>query len=309
MQLRTLLCVAAAAVGCGDDDGAGDHDAAPRIDAARIVDAAASLPDAPAGADAASPDAALPTAPVPVAYWSMDQSDVAAGVLADLIGDVDGAVNGPVQDASGQVADALTFDGVDDTIDFGDSLDGVFAGADNAFTVGMWLKPGAPDSARVIFGKSSDTACNPDEDGRQWSLMVAADNTLRFVYQTVLPNNGKSVTSTTALDTPATWYHVAVSYDGAIDTAPEDRVAIYVDGADDSGSSTSVGTFPFDLVDVPARLAAGVRMDSAGAACTESGATFYEGAIDELAIWDRVLTPAEIASVHDRGLAGARLVP
>jgi hypothetical protein len=50
-------------------------------------------------------------------------------------------------------------------------------------------------------------------------------------------------------------------------------------------------------------------MDSAGAACTESGATFYEGAIDELAIWDRVLTPAEIASVHDRGLAGARLVP
>ncbi len=302
-------------VGCGGDDD-GDDDAPPAIDAAVVVDAVSNAPDAPTGdpdasssPDASPPDAGLPAVPAPIAYWSMDQADITTGVLADLIGDVDGTVNGPVQDATGQVGDALSFDGTDDIIDFGDTLDATFAGADNAFSVGMWLKPGAPGTARAVFGKTSDTACIPDEDGRQWFVSLAADNTVRFGYQTLAAGNAKVIASATALDTAGTWYHVVVTYDGSIDTAPEDRVAMYVDGVAESTTIVSLGAFPFDLVDVPSRLAAGVRVDSTGATCTETGSVFYLGSLDEVAVWDRVLTAGEAANAHTRGAAGARVVP
>jgi len=329
----SLLALISALPACGGDDDTGNDsadaarlatdasastfdataaapDATPAVtDAApALTDAAPALTDAAAMADASVPDAATATFRSPTAYWSMDTVDISGAALADLIGSVDGVIAGASADVGGQIGQALAFDGTDDYVDFGDSLDAVFAGSDRAFSVAMWLKPSAPTDGRIVFGKTSDTACIPDEDGRQW-IIVLSERIPRFTYQPLRAGSAHLVSAATTLDGTGTWVHVVAVYDGSIDTAPEDRVTLYIDAAAESTTYVGTGGFPFDLADSPARLAAGVRLDSTGTPCVESGSASYAGSLDELAIWDVALTADEVTAIHARGAAGNRLTP
>jgi serine/threonine protein kinase len=79
------------------------------------------------------------------------------------------------------------------------------------------------------------------------------------------------------------WHHVAVTRSGT-------NVVFYIDGAG-AGEAPYDSTFYFET---PAAI--GSRGDAAGG-------TFW-GMIDELAVYDRILSPAEISTLHRFGLAG-----
>jgi hypothetical protein len=87
------------------------------------------------------------------------------------------------------------------------------------------------------------------------------------------------------------WHHVAMTYDGSSAAA---GVKLYVDGAaeasvvqqDNLGSNTILNTVPFTI---------GSR---------ESGGVPFNGDIDEVEVFNRVLSPAEIQAIFMAGSAG-----
>ena len=84
----------------------------------------------------------------------------------------------------------------------------------------------------------------------------------------------------------AEWHHVAITYDASLSI-----FSGYVDGVPD-GTSIFAG----------AALPPGEPVVSIGG--HDSGVDVLEGMIDELAVYDRVLSASEILSIHTRGAAG-----
>lgn len=325
MKRSSTLSIGAVALvlgiaACSDDTTAPSPDVGPEM----LVPADASVDNtasADAGTDSAEADTiaadtvasdtvapdTLPTVVGPLAYWSMDSVDITASTLADGVGDIDGTIVGASTDNQGKVNEALSFDG-SSHVGLGDVLDDVFAGADKAFSMAMWVKPAGLGYV-TLMAKTGDTACDPQEDQRQLMLALTLEGKVSFVFQTLVFGNAQMVSTENAAVTVGQWSHVVVAYDGSVDTAPEDRLTIYVDGVSVSLTGVSLGSFPYDLPDSSAHLGLGVRLDSSGNACTASGAGTFEGSMDEVAIWDRVLDAAEAKAVYDGGVAGQRLVP
>jgi len=137
----------------------------------------------------------------------------------------------------------------------------------------MWLKRDQLTSPGAIEHLISS-------DGNEaWSVVIGSTNHLVFCKSFV----SFRVASSTPLDTVDVWYHVAVSYDGA-------TACFYINGA------------PAGCLFYGANL-----FGTGGRGYTIGGRGMtgtFAGLIDELTVYDRVLTAAEIAAIHSAGSAG-----
>jgi concanavalin A-like lectin/glucanase superfamily protein len=188
-----------------------------------------------------------------------------------LTGNVYGA---PIWNPSGgQSAGALQLDGVDDYVDCGN--DGAFAIIDR-ITVAAWVKTNdAGNGEHNPFVTKGD---------RTYAIKHNAGNTIEFfVYDPV----AKWCSATYAVNSSFNdqWHHVAGTYDGS-------DVKLYIDGIlKDTYSQVGTINNQTDHVNI------GSNSEEAG--------RFYDGAIDEVRIYNRVLDPSEILLLHDSpGLAG-----
>lgn len=100
----------------------------------------------------------------------------------------------------------------------------------------------------------------------------------RFVSQ---PSSFEQVPSLTAV-TPDTWHQIAVTYDRG-------AVTIYLDGAVDN---TGTMTHPLPSNAHPLVFGAEAARNVAGFA--------FNGLLDEIRIWNRALSAAELAAIHAR---------
>ncbi|MEZ4323031.1 MAG: LamG-like jellyroll fold domain-containing protein [Myxococcota bacterium] len=287
-----------------DADSDADTDADTDTDTDSDTDA-----DADTDADTDTDTGGLPAVPAPFAYWPLDDADVTGDQVAAAVGGLPGTLVGTTSDATAPVGEGRALDGIDDHIRFGDVLDGVTAGPDQAFSVSMWIRADSVSTDVTLFGKTSDTACIPDEDGRQWGTSLGAGGYPRFAYLTAVFADAQVIAADATTVAEGVWTHLLYVYDGAADSAAADRVTMYVDGVlVTQQSSIAFGAFPFDLQDSVAQLAFGVRVDSAGNVCNESGAVLFTGGVDELAMWDVALSASDAAAVHARGAAGVGLL-
>jgi hypothetical protein len=307
-SLSLLLAAALLAGGCSDDAG-GAADAG--LDATTLPDSqpdsaardrgpadAGPAVDTTATADAAPP----PSYAAPKAYWAMDSADVSGAKLAAKIGGLEGKLVNTSVDAQGQVGQGQALDGSSAYIDFGDVLDSTFAGANKRFSVAFWVKSAAGNAGKavILLAKEGDSGCTPAEDQRQWLTSLAKVGLAGFTYHKKLVGHVKLVMSKNTLGA-GSWHHLIFVYDGSVTTAAGDRVTIYIDGAKEQTTPAGTGDFPFDLEDSAAHLSFGVRVSSQGNPCTASGAGFFAGSVDELAIWDVALSDAEALELYTRG--------
>ena len=166
---------------------------------------------------------------------------------------------------------AASFDGVDDRVLVGDAYD--FAGT-AAFSVEAWINRGtvgAADKWRWTVTKHTVTA--PREG---WTIAIAPDsstNPQRVFFERWSGGTLHDVYATTAT-VAGTWYHVVATYDGA-------TMRIYVNGAQE-GSRASTLSLP-DTTH-PVRIANSF-----------AGTNHFDGRIDEVAVYTRALTAAEVA--------------
>ncbi len=215
---------------------------------------------------------------------------------------------------------ALYFDGTNDYVTFGASQ-GLETGLGvQTFTIEVWfMKTGAGvttstgtgglSSAIPLVTKGRGEAENSDVDmnyffGIDSTGVLAADFEECARSQTGCPATATNATQggqnfpargTTIIQNNV-WYHAAVTFDGRY-------WQFYLNGVQD-GSATDTGASRLPRWD--SRQHAGI-----GTAMTSSGATggFFAGVIDEVRIWNRVRTQAEIqADMNNELTSGNGLI-
>ena len=202
-------------------------------------------------------------------YWTFDETS--GGATADLSGrnNTGQLVHSPRR-ILGRYGHALSFSGSESVwVSGGGSLANLYG---TGMTVAAWINPasaGAAGAGRIA-------------DKRDWFLRLTGDLSLRFGASQY------GARDSAALITPHTWQHVAATWDGSRDAT---HIHIYIDGVpSDSVAVSGVGAPRLDS-SVP--FVIGNRSD---------GARGFDGAIDEVRIYGRVLSASEIHTLASGGV-------
>jgi hypothetical protein len=203
-----------------------------------------------------------------VGYWSFNGQDMLGTTTAyDRSGSGrNGALSGMTATAMvlGKVGQALNFDGVNDRITLS-NLD-TYA----THSVSLWLKRGQTSSAT----SEGLIGCNTSGG---WSLGIDTTTDGR-IY------NGKIGTSahySTGVITDTNWHHVVETRDGT-------NVKFYIDGALDSTVSDTDASFS---------CSGGAASYAIGDA---NSSLPYKGRLDDVRLYNRVLTATEISQIYTR---------
>jgi hypothetical protein len=204
--------------------------------------------------------------PTLMSHWSLDEAE--GFIAADSVSEnsyYDGIVIGdPVwQPAGGQVDGAIQLDGVDDYI----IASHVLNPADGPFSVLAWIKGGAPGQV-IISQMDSITS------GATWLGIDPLNGCL--MTELVSPPIGRFIAEpleSNHIITDDIWHHVSFIWDGSY------RI-LYVDGievAKDTDVLTSLKSSDGGLY-----IGANKNLDAG---------TFFSGLIDDVRIYNRVVSP------------------
>jgi hypothetical protein len=174
-----------------------------------------------------------------------------------------GTISGAAWTTSGRFGNALSFNGVSNLVNVADasSLD-----LTTGMTLEAWLNPSALSGWRTVLLKEAP--------GRLSYSLYAHDNAPRPAATVYTGGNDQSAVGTAALALN-TWTHLAATYDGA-------TLRLYVNG-----------------VQVESRAVTSSLITSTGALRIGGNTIwgeYFTGLIDEVRIYNRALTPAEIQS-------------
>ena len=191
--------------------------------------------------------------------------------------------------ATGQVLESFEFDGDDDYAEVADdpSLD-FDAGQD--FSVDAWVYPSTDSDVGYLMDKRQQDPATGGITG--WGLYWKGGQLNVFLQTNGANSNGPSIAHSSAGSAvPAgQWTHVTLTVDRANDNA-----TLYIDGAVD-------GTFQ------PSATAPGTLANNAplyfGRDHSNYDAYYFDGRLDEIEIFDRLLQPAEVQSLVDAGPCG-----
>jgi hypothetical protein len=215
---------------------------------------------------AATPTCVPPPAGM-ISWWPGD------GNANDIRGLNDGTPHGDATFAAGKVDQAFSFDGNGDYVDVGDvDLPGTF-------TIDAWINPDslpAPQTA-IIEKRGTFTS---------YRLTVFNDGSL----EGYVSDGVQAVIYRTAPGTIVTgaWQHVAMTYDVAGSSGA--RILLYVHGANVATTASS------DNAVTPG--------NEASSALIGSGVGDFDGLIDEVELFNRVLCADDILAIYNAGSAG-----
>jgi hypothetical protein len=217
--------------------------------------------------------------PVPVpglettSYWPLDNNaaDIVGGRNGSLLGNATFSTDVPVK-LNGFSTHSLALDGTFDKLFYdvqaGDS-------ENNEFTVAMWLKNTKPDNYSAFFGTRSPMEggfdAKFDRDRQRVYTDIGDGMSLRSIYSTPhsVPLNE--------------WHHVAIAVKPGLQT-------VYVDGS-------LVDTHEFSSDFTPVLFDANHDI-AIGAIRGTSNDEDFRGLIDDVRIFGRALTAAEVLSVY-----------
>jgi len=208
-----------------------------------------------------------------IAQWKLDESegtiayDSAGTNNATLVGD-------PVwQPTGGWLDGALELDGIDDGVEAGFVLNLV----ENPFSAFAWIKGGGPDQVIISQAKG--------EIGRgiNWLMADPATGSLMTEIKSFKENMvyGPELRSSTQI-TDGQWHHVGLVWD-LFGT----RI-LYVDGIEVAKDTMQEGTFGFGED-------GGIHIGFQASILHRPG--YWSGLIDDVRIYDRALTPEQIAQL------------
>jgi hypothetical protein len=225
---------------------------------------------------ASTPGGSVTTVPGPtdglLSYWPLD--DVGDGTVEDVVGGNDGTPEG-ISPVTGQVDGAASFDGVDDYVSVPDdsTLD-----LTDALTLAAWVKAqtGQDDYARIVSREQSGVG------NRQYNLGLDSNAQDPRVVVDTVDSDGVAVSGTLPADRIADdqWHHVAMTFDRT------SEICLYLDGSE--VDSESVGS----------RLVSRASPVHFGAPAHLPGKDWFAGLIDDVRIYDRALSPAEVSDLY-----------
>ncbi len=164
------------------------------------------------------------------------------------------------------------------------------------YSVDLWFYPAKRyDSYTDIFTQTNfPDADTVDNGGKGYELLLGKDGRLQFYISHARPFNMLAVYSKAALPVKQ-WAHISVTYDGS---SKASGVHLYVDGAplpvdvvqDNLTQDALPQASPVNFFDEYTGLSFGTRFREAGP---------VGSAVDEFRVFDRALTPIEVAYLHE----------
>jgi hypothetical protein len=207
------------------------------------------------------------------AHYTLDAADISGSNAIDSspAPNYDGTIISSPSIVEGKISDALDFDGINDYIEIPRMIS-------DDFTISFWIKTSQiGGSGAWYLGKGLVDAETP---GVVFDFGTSLMNSkLAFgVYATTI--------SSTSNINDNQWHHCVATRSGS-----NGEMKVYVDGG--LPEATAVETTA-SLISPP-RITIG-RIQTVG--------YYFKGLMDDVAIWSRVLSQAEIQNVYEQGLLG-----
>lgn len=209
-----------------------------------------------------------------------------SGVIVDSSGEGnDGADNGGITYAqTGKLNNAVGFDGSNDYIQLSDNMDSVFGSGNDTWTISTWINPTVLAAAQsnhstqnVFFAKASDA----NNDNLELGITPAGN---LYAYIDASGNDVGAQFGSGELSINK-WHHVAVRYDSG-------TVDVWLDGNNYQNTTTWAASNNMDAaVGSPITIGATIHTD-----------TFFNGLIDEVAVFDSALADAVVNDIYTRGV-------
>jgi len=206
-----------------------------------------------------------------VGYWQFD------GDLTDTTGNNHMGVGGGTLDyVAGQIGNALNLDSAEYAITAANIINTVYGA--NARTMNVWFNDDVGGTeAFVSYGRGGQADLFEMilySPGTTWGGHFWGGG----VYETALSGVVPAIVV-------GQWHMATLVYDGV-------NISVYSDGALVGGYGLALNT-----------CGLGGTQLYAGSSSSTANAD-YDGQLDDLALWDRVLTGPEIQSIYDAGVAG-----
>jgi len=217
-------------------------------------------------------------APQPAGLVSWYQAD---GNADDAAGDNPGTLVNGATFASGRAGgQAFSLDGIDDYVSVPDSNDWDFIDGD--FTIELWVWFDRTGESMFLAQQSG-----VGNGGFEFDFQPASVTQGRPVSNLVFARDANQAGIVRPWDPEANrWYHVAVSRAGA-------AFRLYVDGVQLGSEQVDPG--PVANVSGPLRIGSGAG-DPLG-----SGASFHDGLLDEVRIYNRALSAGDVQGIFAAG--------
>lgn len=198
-----------------------------------------------------------------VSYWKLDES---SGNAADSVGSNTGTNNGTVTYSTGKINNGAVFNGSSQYFTVGTSLLSNYT----ALTVAGWVKLDVNNTYMRFVSKT---------DSSTYNQMIRLTNTGKLVAH-VHTTTETTITGSTTLST-GTWYHFAYTYDGS-------NINLYLNGSTDATQVSKTGTLP-------------TKAQTVNIGRESAGSEYIDGMLDEIGIWSRALSGAEISELYNSG--------
>lgn len=201
-----------------------------------------------------------------VAHYTFDGKHTSTTTVTDIVGGNDGTIHGAVP-VPGVIGQAMGFDGVDDYITMGNQED---------FYVGVG------DLSYCYWLKTTDTSGQPVGKGvwnyNAWGSYLSGAGDVRFEMKLINPP-GSGFNKGTLVVNDGIWHHVCGTYDR------DDLLSVYTDGQLSNTQNMSTGD--------------GYDMNNGAAFMMGDGPPgHFEGAIDDVRVYKKVLSPGEIVGIY-----------
>jgi len=212
-----------------------------------------------------------------VGYWRLDEGSGTTAIDSTGNGH-DGELIGEPQWVAGYFGTALDFDGVDDYVDIGLGAGDYFSTLNSGFTVAAWINRASTGTHDVIFGSGRNpVGTTAGDNNNGWKLSIDDGDVIRFTTLGILDY-------TSGVTVPiGEWVHVAATFN---DTGTE--AEIYLNGNLEQAISGNG----------PANPATGLFAVGFGATWALE---FFDGMLDDVRVYNHVLTGAEILAAMKGG--------
>lgn len=236
------------------------------------VDGDPSTGDGGGTGDGSTRDGPVGQVPAPIMWFKLDENGGSAAYDSVLTSDW-GLVQGGTW-VTGRSGAALAFDGDGDNV-------GIGANARLAnlprLTVSAWISPASlidDGQPHCVFAKATTTAAG-------WAVLVNQNGNGSLGFETYYAATMAVATHSAPVLAAAQWQHVVATWDGTVGGHD-----LYRNGA--------------PLAAIQTGTASVARPDDAAISATINcyGIVGFAGAIDEIKIFDVVLTPQEVASLY-----------
>ena len=158
-------------------------------------------------------------------------------------------------------------------------------------TVAAWVRSGSVTTSDYVIAKGGDSGCT----NASYALSTGPSGGLVFsVRHSSSTNAHASPSVDPQVIWNGQWHAVAGTYDGAV-------LRIYVDGVQVGSGTQAVTTIPYGRPEDSLTI-------GTYPACPNSGFNF-PGDVDEVRVYNRALTAAEVGVLHDPGAATPPVLP